>query len=135
MMKPIRHIPITRCLACAFLALFLAACLLCTLCLASCAVPLRVNRGQSVTYHAADGSSLRADYYSLSDGSLTFVKLALPDGTVLTLPNAVSASGARYTDDREYVWWEKGATAVLEKRDESGEFRDIAEFIAEDDGR
>lgn len=39
--------------------------------------------------------------------------------------NSVSASGARFTDDREYVWWERGETAVLENRGESGEFRVI----------
>jgi membrane-bound inhibitor of C-type lysozyme len=60
------------------------------------------------------------------------VKVALPDGAVLTLPNGVSASGARYTDEREYVWWEKGGTAVLEKRDESGEFRAIGEYSQTD---
>lgn len=98
--------------------------------LASCGARLRVARVASVEYRSVEGAAVRADYYSLSDGSLSFVKVALGDGTVLTLPNSASASGARYTDDREYVWWEKGGIAALEKRDESGEFRVIGSFSA-----
>lgn len=108
----------------------IALSLLCAVFLASCGAWLRVTRGASVEYPSVEGAAVRADYYSLSDGSLSFVKVSLGDGTVLTLPNSVSASGARYTDDREYVWWEKGDVAVLEKRDESGEFRVIGSFSA-----
>ena len=46
-----------------------------------------------------------ARYGSLADGSLHFVKVEMPDGCVRTLPQAMSASGARYTDDRDLVWW------------------------------
>ena len=44
------------------------------------------------------------------------VRLALSDGRVLTLPQAISASGARYAsaDDR-VVFWNKGDTAFLEE--------------------
>lgn len=73
---------------------------------------------------------MRADYYALSDKSLNFVKVLLPDGaTVITLPQSVSASGARYTDDRQYVWWERGESAVLEMRGEDGEFRVAYELM------
>jgi membrane-bound inhibitor of C-type lysozyme len=46
-----------------------------------------------------------AEYGSLSDGRLHFVKVKMPDGREYTLPQVVSASGARYTDEREIVWW------------------------------
>jgi membrane-bound inhibitor of C-type lysozyme len=64
-----------------------------------------------------------ARYYTLSDNSLHFVKLLMPDGREYTLPNAVSASGARYTDDRELVWWTKGDSAFVQTRDRNGEWQ------------
>ena len=57
------------------------------------------------------------------DESLNFVKLSLPDGKDYTLPQAVSASGARYTDDHEVVWWNKGKEGFVEMRDEAGEWQ------------
>jgi len=42
---------------------------------------------------------------------------------VVTLPRALSASGVRYTDDREWVWWTKGNSAFAETRTPNGEWQ------------
>jgi len=83
---------------------------------------LTVSGGTAVTYACEDGQQILARYYSLSDGSLHFVKVTMPDGNEYTLPNAMSASGARYTDDREFVWWTKGDTGFVEVRREDGDW-------------
>ena len=47
----------------------------------------------------------------LSEGS---VRLALSDGRKLSLPQAISASGARYANtDDSFVFWDKGDTAFI----------------------
>jgi len=83
---------------------------------------LTVTGGEPITYKCEGGEEIVARYYALSDNSLHFVKVTLPDGQVQTLPNAVSASGARYTDDRMWVWWTKGETGFAETRNDKGEW-------------
>jgi membrane-bound inhibitor of C-type lysozyme len=85
--------------------------------------PLTLQGGEPVLYACENGNRIEARYYTLSDRSLGFVKLRMPDGREYTLPNLVSASGARFTDERELVWWIKGDSAFVETRDENGEFR------------
>jgi membrane-bound inhibitor of C-type lysozyme len=84
---------------------------------------LTVRGGEQVTYQCENGIRIVARYYTLSDSSLNFVKLQMPDGKEYTLPNAVSASGARYTDERELVWWTKGDSAFVQTRGENGEWQ------------
>lgn len=81
---------------------------------------LTVNLGQPVRYRSPSGDVLMARYGSLSDGSLHFVKVRLPDGRQYTLPQAFSASGVRYTDDRELVWWEHQGTVRVDVRGADG---------------
>ncbi len=57
-------------------------------------------------YISADGKKLPVIY----DRLRKIVTLATPDGEI-TLPQAVSASGARYTADEHEVFWNKGANA------------------------
>ena len=57
-------------------------------------------------YVSADGEKLSVVY----DRLRKTVTLTAPDGEV-TLPQAVSASGARYTADEHEVFWNKGANA------------------------
>ena len=92
---------------------------------ASC--DLKVTGGEPVVYSCGKGETITARYYSLSDKSLDFVKVTLPDGKVYTLPAVLSASGVRYTDDFELVWWTKGDTAFAEKRQENGEWKTLYE--------
>src|SRR5262249_39766532 len=62
------------------------------------------------------GKTIKASFASTP---LAHVKLVLSDGRDLTLPQAMSASGARYASDRDtVVFWTKGDTATL---DESGQ--------------
>lgn len=84
---------------------------------------LTVRVGESVTYQCENGDRITARYYSLSDNSLDFVKVILPDGKEQTLPQGLSASGARYTDEREFVWWIKGNSARLEARSGEGNWQ------------
>jgi len=83
---------------------------------------LSVVGGEPVVY-GCGGDRVTARYYSLSDESLRFVKILLPDGREYTLPQVVSASGARYTDDMELLWWVKGDSAYVEMRDAQGEWK------------
>jgi membrane-bound inhibitor of C-type lysozyme len=86
----------------------------------SCNKEVCVIQLSAVVYETKSGELIHAGYYKLSDDSLTFVKLRLPDDKEYTLPNVLSASGARYSDDGLYTWWTKGASAFLEKRDDGG---------------
>lgn len=84
-----------------------------------------------VVYSCADEARVKAGYFVLSDKTLHFVRLELPDGEMVTLPNALSASGSRYTDEREYVWWVKGREGFLEKRGDDGDWRPFLEGCRE----
>jgi len=99
--------------------------LLTLLLLPACGEPgpvLSVVGGEPVIYGCGT-ERVTARYYSLSDESLRFVKILLPDGREYTLPQVVSASGARYTDDMELLWWVKGDSAYAEMRDARGEWK------------
>jgi len=86
-------------------------------------VALTVCGGAPVVYKSDSGDRIIARYFALSDHSLDFVKVTLPGGKEYTLPQAMSASGVRYTDDRELVWWTKGNTAFAEFRDKNGQWK------------
>lgn len=88
----------------------------------SCAGSLAAKPTGTYTYGSETGERIRARYYALSDGSLDFVKITLPDGKEYTLPNVMSASGAKYSDDALYIWWTKGENAFLETRSEDGDW-------------
>ncbi len=103
------------------IAFFLLACL--SGCCSMTKESLSVRAGENVTYQCENGDRITARYYSLSDNSLNFVKVILPDAKEQTLPQGLSASGARYTDDRELVWWIKGDTARLEVRGDEGNWQ------------
>lgn len=70
----------------------------------------------SQNYTCSEHTRVKAVYYRLSDGSLNFVKLTVKkDGatTRYTLPQIVSASGARYTSEQDVQWWSKGKGGFL----------------------
>ena len=96
-------------------------------CMSGCAnakkATLTVGAGERVTYECEKEQRIVARYYSLSDGSLDFVKVTLPDGKERSLPQVISASGVRYSDDFDLVWWTKGDTAFAETRNEKGEWQ------------
>jgi len=82
-----------------------------------------VDIGPPVYYKSETGEHFEARYGSLSDGSLNFVKVKMPDGRKYTLHQAISGSGARYTDDREIVWWEHQGTVRVDVRDAEGNWK------------
>ena len=82
-----------------------------------------LQRGESVRYRCGGGEKIDATYYGLKDRSLSFVRLTLPDGRQLTLPQLSSASGARYSADQDTTWWTKGDGGFLQERDSRGDWR------------
>lgn len=79
--------------------------------------------GPPIAYKSANGKRFVARYGSLSDGSLHFVKVKMPDGKEYTLPQVVSASGVRYTDERELVWWTHRGSVRVDVRDTKGHWK------------
>lgn len=64
-------------------------------------------------FACADGKVVDATFINGPPSSVT---LALSDGRKLSLPQALSGSGARYaTKDERVVFWNKGDTAFLEE--------------------
>ncbi|MGE5261678.1 MAG: MliC family protein [Actinomycetota bacterium] len=62
----------------------------------------------TATFNCKDGKSIAATFYADK------VELKLSDGRSLTLPQAMSASGARYANkDESFVFWNKGNTAFV----------------------
>jgi membrane-bound inhibitor of C-type lysozyme len=62
----------------------------------------------TATFNCKDGKSIAAMFYADK------VELKLSDGRSLTLPQAMSASGARYANrDESVVFWNKGNTAFI----------------------
>jgi membrane-bound inhibitor of C-type lysozyme len=74
----------------------------------------------SATFKCKDGKSVEATFYADS------VDLKLSDGRSMKVPQAMSASGARYANkDETFVFWNKGDTAfVTEGKDEAMTYSD-----------
>lgn len=70
----------------------------------------------SQNYTCSEHTRVKAVYYRLSDASLNFVKLTVTkEGAITryTLPQIVSASGARYSSEQDVQWWSKGRMGFL----------------------
>ena len=92
---------------------------------------LTVDIGPPVYYQSGNGDHFMAKYGSLSDGSLHFVKVKTPDGQEYTLPQVASASGIRYTDDKELVWWTHQDKVRVDVRNAEGEWETIYSELKE----
>ncbi len=88
---------------------------------------LTVLGGDPVDYRSGNGDQIVARYYTLSDSSLNFVKVLMPDEQEYTLPQVLSGSGARYTDEMELIWWVKGDSVTVQLRDDNGEWESVFE--------
>lgn len=65
------------------------------------------------TFKCQGGKSIEATFYASS------VSLTLSDGRSLTVPQAMSGSGARYAnEDETFVFWNKGDTAFVTEGDD-----------------
>lgn len=92
---------------------------------------LTVQGGDPVVYACDGGVRITARYYSLSDNSLCFAKVVMPDQKEYTLPQAGAASGVRYTDGMTMTWWTKGDTAFAEQCDQNGNWKTICDNCKE----
>ena len=80
--------------------------------LAALALAAKLAGAAEVTAHYAcsDGSRLVATFVTSPDAAAS-VTLQLPGGKTLSLPQAMSADGGRYTDGKTEFWIKgKGAT-------------------------
>jgi len=66
--------------------------------------PAPIPDAITAVYAAEDGAELTARF----DTKKNTVEVTLPDGRTVTLPRAVSGSGARYSDGRETFWEHQG---------------------------
>lgn len=72
--------------------------------------------GKVVRFSCDAGQAITATFYPSDD---VYVDLELSDGRLISVPHALSASGARYaTEDESFVFWNKGDTSFIT---ESGE--------------
>lgn len=74
--------------------------------------PLTIKKGARILYQCENKVNAVATYYGLSDNSLSFVKVTTK-GKTFTLPQAVSASGSRYSDNLTMEWWEHQGNAMM----------------------
>jgi membrane-bound inhibitor of C-type lysozyme len=104
----------------------LAATLLCSICVASCTVEQQPVRASFV---CDGGKTIGASFIA---GTPARAELQLSDGRRLMLPQAISASGARYANaDESVVFWNKGRTAFI---DEGGR-QTYSECVQNDQGQ
>ena len=98
--------------------------MVCLLAACSCATnqQLGAKLDKATYWRSQQGEQFVARYGALSDDSLRFVKVTMPDGREVTLPQAISASGARYTDEKDLVWWEHQGTVRVDVRREDGKW-------------
>ena len=67
----------------------------------------------SVVFNCADQKSIKAKFYK------SRVAIVLSDGRSRSLPQVISASGARYANkDESFVFWNKGDTAFINENNE-----------------
>lgn len=82
------------------------------LCLAAASPALAEDPIATVKYACADDKTIEATYYSDK------VDLVLSDGRTLSVPQAMSGSGARYANaDESFVFWNKGDDAFVTEGD------------------
>ncbi|CAH0535729.1 hypothetical protein VST7929_03203 [Vibrio stylophorae] len=85
--------------------------------------PLSVTGGESVVYQCEGNAQVTVKYYGLSDGSLSFAKVMLPDGQIYTLPQAVSGSGVRFSDGISLSWQSKGKEGFVDTLNDQGKWQ------------
>jgi membrane-bound inhibitor of C-type lysozyme len=66
---------------------------------------------KQAVFECEGGKSITATFYPTDDA---FVDLVLSDERKMSVPRAISASGARYANaDESFVFWNKGDTAFI----------------------
>ena len=91
----------------------------------ACSTVVKAELGEPVRYETKSGEILSVRYGKVdieNSQSLDFVTIKIPEVPELTLPQIMSASGAKYSDDRTFIWWTKGETGTLYRIAEGGEW-------------
>ena len=96
-------------------------------CCPSCKIDESYTVPEGQKYRCEGFGIVEAQYYSPVGSGHHFVHLLMPDGKEHILPQAISASGARYTDDEGLLWWIKGDSAILEVRDKTGAWQTVSD--------
>ena len=103
-----------------------------TLTLAACSTVnnLNVIHISDVTYQCEQNPNLFVRYFSLSDKSLSFVKIQLDNNSKVTLPQQPSASGVSYSNG-SIKWVTKGTSGMLEVMDQDQTWQTMLADCAE----
>ncbi|MBK2027627.1 MliC family protein [Allofrancisella guangzhouensis] len=91
---------------------------------------LEIEKDAQNTFVDNKKEKIIVTFYSLSDKSLSFIKL-IYQGEEYTLPQVVSADGARFADGRDICIWFKGSNLYLDKNTQPSQRR---EFYLETSG-
>ena len=84
---------------------------------------LTLSGGETQTYQCENGDQVTANYYSLFDSRIHFVRIIDPSGKKHLLPHVYSGSGAKFTDNFRVVWWTKGNSGHVSTRQENGDWQ------------
>lgn len=81
------------------------------------AVPPQETGDKTARFDCPGGKYILATFHLPEDKT---VDIALSDGRNMTLDHAISASGARYTNnDESFVFWNKGDSAFITEGDKT----------------
>lgn len=72
-----------------------------------------IKEYSSVLYRTENKENLLAKYYISEEAAENYVVITLPNKEEITLPQVISASGARYSDGEKFEWWTKGSQGIL----------------------
>ena len=95
--------------------------------MSACNDKLSVKKEVSLEFMDGAKDIIKLEIYSLSDGSLNFIK-ACYQGQEFTLPQVVSADGARYSRGRDITIWLIGDRLNFEKKVD-GNTKEIKFFL------
>lgn len=90
--------------------------------LASCSTTLDAKLVDRAVYRTGSGEILTVQYYELEDHTLNFIKIDIPDAGEMTLPQVLSGSGSKYSNQAAFIWWTKGNEGTLYRIINNGEW-------------
>lgn len=88
---------------------------------------LTVSKSKAQVLKSKKGALIHVINYVLSDRSLNFIKVMLPNKKEYTLPQTVSASGSIYTDGFHIKFCSKGDRTDIYELDENGKWQKLFE--------
>lgn len=91
-------------------------------CVTSGGDDLSILARKPLTYQCDEQHQVIVKYYALSDESLFFAKIELPDSPEITLAGEASASGMRYSNGA-VAWQGKGRQASMQVRNQYNQWQ------------